>query len=252
MTPGDRSHELIEELIAADVLDGLDELDRRRLEREMQSHGSDCEECDRLIAEYAEVAARLAISLDPAPASTEAEERVMALVRDFEETGAEPFVEDRERPTAPRRTTRRRWIALVAVAAAFAVLGGLVGRALPRTAPKLDQRFLAFAARPGTRFIAFPPKDGETLAVAVNAGAPGGWIVGSGLPGLADGKVYELWYLPEANGTLTPAGTFVASKGRVVSPVSVGSSFVALAVSIEPQGGSTTPTLPPVFLTTKV
>ena len=86
----------------------------------------------------------------------------------------------------------------------------------------------------------------------MNPAAPGGWIVGSGLPGLADGKVYELWYLPEPNGNLLPAGTFEASGGRVTSPVTVGASFVALAVSIEPHGGSQTPTLPPVFITTKV
>ena len=251
MTTSDRSHDLIEELIAADVLHGLDELDRRRLERELESHGPDCEECDRLIAEYSEVAARLAVSLDPAAPSAEAEERVMALVRELDDTGGEPERVGREGPPAGGASRRRR-IAFVAVAAAFAVLGGLVGRALPRTGTRVDQRFLAFAAEPGTRIIAFPPKDGETLAVAVNPAAPGGWIVGSGLPGLADGKVYELWYLPEPNGNLLPAGTFEASGGRVVSPVSVGASFVALAVSIEPHGGSQTPTLPPDFITTKV
>jgi len=247
VTNGDRPHDLIEELIAADVLHGLDELDRRRLERELESHGPDCEECDRLIAEYSEVAARLAVSLEPVSPSPDAEERVMARVRELDRPAARPEREARRTPS-----TRRRWVAFVAVAAAFAVLGGLVGRAIPRATPRIDQRFLAFAAEPGTRFVAFPPKDGQTLAVAVNAGSPGGWIVGSGLPGLADGKVYELWYLPQTNGTLQPAGTFVASSGRVISPVSVGSSFVALAVSIEPHGGSKTPTLPPVFITTKV
>lgn len=245
MTPEGRSHDLIEELIAADVLHGLDELDRHRLERELESHGPDCEECDRLIAEYSEVAARLAVSLDPAPPSAEAEERVMALLEDG--ALAKP-----ERDAPPPPSARRRWIEFVAVAAAFAVLGGLVGRALPREGVRVDQRFIAFAAEPGTRFIPFPAKDGQTLAVAVNPGASGGWIVGSGLPRLADGKVYELWYLPDANGTLQPAGTFEASGGRVISHVSVGASFVALAVSIEPHGGSRTPTLPPVFITTKV
>ncbi len=251
MTTSDRPHDLIEELIAADVLHGLDELDRRRLERELESHGPDCDECDRLIAEYSEVAARLAVSLDPAPTSAEAEERLMAIVREVGDSVAEPRRPDRRVPAAAR-ASRRRWVALAAVAAAFAVLGGVVGRALPRTTSALDRGFLAFAAEPGTRFIPFPPKNGQSLAVAVNPGTAGGWIVGSGLPGLADGKVYELWYLPEANGTLQPAGTFEASGGRVISPVSVGASFVALAVSIEPHGGSRTPTLPPVFITTKV
>src|SRR5439155_6760645 len=191
MTTSDRSHDLIEELVAADVLHGLDELDRRRLERELESHGPDCEECDQLIAEYSEVAARLAVPLDPAAPSAEAEERVIALLREREDTSGEPERAGREGPPT-RGASRRRWVAFIAVAAAFAVLGGLVGRALPRTGTRVDQRFLAFAAEPGTRFIAFPPKDGETLAVAVNPAAPGGWIVGSGLPGLADGKVYEL------------------------------------------------------------
>jgi hypothetical protein len=45
------------------------------------------------------------------------------------------------------------------------------------------------------------------------------------------------------------AGTFVPQGGTVLAPVSVGSSFVAVAVSVEPAGGSEHPTAEPVYLT---
>jgi len=250
VTPTDLPHDGIEELIAADVLHGLDELDRQRLERELERHGPSCAECDRLIAEYSEVAARIALSIDPASMSSGAEDRVVELARaiDAGPGGAKP-------PDEPARDTRRgpgragRWASLVAVAAVFALIGGVIGHALSPSGRGIEQKFLSFAAQPGARLIPFPSKGNQRLAVAVHSGQPGGWVVGAGLPGLTNDQVYELWYLPNTNGTLQPAGTFVPTDGRVVSEVTVGPSFVALAVSVEPHGGSKTPTLPPVFIT---
>ncbi|HCO04202.1 MAG TPA: hypothetical protein DIT48_12735, partial [Actinobacteria bacterium] len=62
-SPTDRSHDAIEELIAADALDGLDEVGRRELLRMRSLHGADCAVCLRLEADYAEVASELAMSL---------------------------------------------------------------------------------------------------------------------------------------------------------------------------------------------
>jgi len=52
-------HEVLEELIVADVLDGLHEADRSRLWAELRRHGPDCAECRRLLEEYGEVAGAL-------------------------------------------------------------------------------------------------------------------------------------------------------------------------------------------------
>jgi len=76
-----RSHERLEELIAADAIGGLDDAERRAMLAEMAEHGPDCAECATLTAEYGEVAARLATALDPMPMSASAEERLLAAAR---------------------------------------------------------------------------------------------------------------------------------------------------------------------------
>ena len=47
MTTPDLDHERIEALIAADVLDGLDEPDRREMEALLSEHGPGCQTCRR-------------------------------------------------------------------------------------------------------------------------------------------------------------------------------------------------------------
>lgn len=238
MSRAELPHGTIEELLAADALDGLDELDRRRLERELERHGRDCAECRRLLSMYSEIAGSLALTVEPAPLSTGAEGRLMVQAR-----------RSVRAPARPRSRSPRRWVAgAVAVAAAIALIGGAVGYQLAPRGSAVPSAFLAFVAQPGTRVIPFPARDGQQLAVAVKPGQRQAWVVGSGLPGLAADRVYELWFQPEANAKMRPAGIFTAQDGRVVAPVTVESSFVALAVSVEPPGGSRQPTTTPIFI----
>jgi anti-sigma-K factor RskA len=228
MTP--RSHDEIEVLVAADALGGLEPEGRAELDRLQAEHGPDCAECRRLENEYREVAGLLATSLDPVAVSPAAEERLMAAVRETAQE-APPTVEPR-RPSSnvrelPGRT--RRWIAAAAVAAALAVLGGVVGYSL---APS--------KGAPGTQAISFPTENGQQLTVVFQPGQTKAWIVGTNLPQPTGGQVYELWYVLPDNPHPQAAGTFVPSNGSAVAPVTVGTSFAALAVSVEPAGGSTT------------
>src|SRR6266516_2684241 len=227
------SHEPIEELIVADVLDGLHVLDQGRPAQALRSHGPDCAECRRLLRDYSEVAGALALAVDPVALPSGAEDRLIA--------------EARRRPAAP--TARTRWAAAVAIAAALALISGAIGYALAPRGSTVPPEFLGFVAAPGTRVIQFPPAGGEHLAVAVRPGQSAAWIVGSGLPTPSGDRVYELWFQPEPSAKMQPAGIFTPTDGRVVAPVTVGSSFVVLAVSIEPVGGSRQPTTQPVFVT---
>ena len=226
------SHEVLEELIVADVLDGLHEADRSRLWAELRRHGPDCAECRRLLEEYGEVAGALASTIAPVALSEGAEERLLAEAR---------------RSAGGLRS--RRQATMVAVAAAIALIAGSLGYALAPRGPAVPSSFLAFVAQPGTRVIAFPATRGQRLAVAVRAGQRSAWVVGTGMPTPPNDRVYELWVQPTASSGVQPAGTFTPKDGRVVAPVTVGSSFVALAVSIEPPGGSRQPTTQPIFLT---
>jgi len=125
-----RSHDRLEELIAADVLDGLDEADRVELERGLAAHGA-CEECDRLLSQYSEAAAGLAMALDPLPLTRGAGERLLTAAR-----GEHPVATPRAPSIVVRRT--RRWLATAAVAACLAVISGVVGWSV---APRPRRRF---------------------------------------------------------------------------------------------------------------
>src|SRR5207244_6254808 len=115
----------------------------------------------------------------------------------------------------PARARSRRWVsAAVAVAAAVALVAGAVGYELAPRGPSVPSSFLAFLAQPGTKVIQFPARDGQQLAVAVQSGRPAAWVFGSGLPALPKNRVYELWFQPEPNGKMRPAGIFTAHDGR--------------------------------------
>jgi anti-sigma-K factor RskA len=238
MTP--RSHDEIEVLVAADALGGLEPEGRAELDRLQAEHGPDCAECRRLENEYREVAGLLATSLEPAAVSPGAEERLMAAVRETpQQTSGIVAHQDWPSSVIPGRTGKgnviglpartRRWIAAAAVAAVLAVLGGVVGYSL---APS--------NGAPGTRAIAFPATNGQQLTVVYQPGQTQAWIVGANLAQPTNGQVYELWYILPDNPHPQAAGTFVPSNGSAVAPVTVGTSFAALAVSVEPAGGSTT------------
>jgi hypothetical protein len=255
MSKAEWPHGTIEELLAADVLGGLDELDRRRLERELERHGRDCAECHRLLVQYSEVAGSLSLTVEPAPLSDAAEDRLMDLARRSGRIGAAGPVVVAEGPAeepqpSPTRARPRRWLpAAIGVAAALALIAGTVGYELAPRGPSVPSGFLAFLAQPGTKTIQFPSRSGQQLAVAVQPGRRAAWVFGSGLPEPPNGRVYELWFQPEANGKMRPAGIFTPQDGRVAVPVTVGTSFVALAVSVEPPGGSAQPTTTPIFVT---
>ena len=246
MSSTDRRHDLIEELVVADALGGLDEAGLRELERELAAHGPACEECRILIAEYGEVAGRLAFAIEPLPLAAGAEDRLIQMARETMPLPrvAERPVQTREwpSPALPGRTGRgtgraRRWIATAAVAAVLALLAGLAGYNLAPKAADL-------------RAVAFQAQGAQQLAVVYQPGSTQALVVGTNLTPLPAGKVYELWYQPSPDAPMHPAGLFEPKDGKVVARATVGESFVALAVSVEPDGGSPAPTTAPVFLAT--
>ena len=233
MSPtGDHDH--IEELIAAEALGGLDEPDRLALDRELAAHGPGCSECGRLFAEYGQTAADLALTLEPIPLSPGAEDRLME--RALGEPASKRGLLQGSEPAGwrARVTPVRRWVATAAVAAAVLVAVGFLGYGL---APNRAEPTAVLTMAKGTRSVTVAYTPGEADAL----------LVGTNLPRPPAGRVYELWYQPADGADMRPAGTFVPTDGSVVSKVRLGPSFVALAVSVEPQGGSLHPTSEPVY-----
>jgi hypothetical protein len=236
MSTASRSHDELEVLIAADALDGLDEDARQVMLRMMAQHGPDCAECIRLTIQYAEVAGHLALSVDPAPMSPDAEE---TLVR---AAGAE----GRLRPGRAGR-----WVVAAAAAAAVVavvVVAGIVGYSLAPGLRGEPSEFLAFASRPGSEVVAFPATGGQQLAVVFNRDTRRGWVFGTNLPDPEGDRVYELWFSSGTSEGVEPAGTFLPEDGLVLAPVTVGEDPDLLAVSVEPPGGSPQPTSDPIFV----
>lgn len=166
--------------------------------------------------------------------------------------------------TRGRRVRPRSWVfALAALAAAcvallvFSVWSGITmsdmrGQiAALRSERDQLQAALAIMSKSGTRTVEFGrAEDVPHGRVFVNR--DGGLVfVGAQLPELASNRTFELWLVPR-NGAPQPAGLFhpnAAGDSVSISPVRVDpAEMKAVAVSIEPRGGSATPTTTPILV----
>jgi anti-sigma-K factor RskA len=227
-----RDHTHIEELLAIRSLGGLEQPDEAELEREMASHGPDCEECRRLEIEFGEAAGRLAFALDPAPVSEHL----------ADETFERAFGGSAVRTKDERAPTRRRgWLRpLVGVAAAIVLFAGgiVVGAAVNGGNEQASEKtVLTFQSEtePGTLTAAFTP------------GQPGVYMVGTGLPVLPQGKAYELW-LFEGETPTSAMCAVPSADGSVFGFSNASLQDVGLmAVTVESNSCPSAPTTEPVF-----
>jgi hypothetical protein len=222
-----RDHALIDELLAARVLDGLDDSDTALLERELAAHG-DCEECRRLEIEHAEVAGMLALALDPRPVRENMAERILAEDR----TAAAPI----ERLGARRDARLGWWQAAFGVAAAVALVFAIL----------LATRDGGGSGVPGPAIVAFEGAAPGELAMSFTPGESGALVWATGLPDPGPGKVYELWMIeddePVRGACLAPEGGAVAAF-LDADP----SSADLLAVTVESEECPDAPTTDPVY-----
>ena len=76
-------------------------------------------------------------------------------------------------------------------------------------------------------------------------------FLASNMPALPPQKAYELWLIP-TNGAPIPAGVFKpdarGSATVIEPPLPAGVEAKAFAITVEPEQGSTTPTMPIVMM----
>ena len=239
-------HDRLEELYAADALSGLGDDGRKDLREILTWHDPRCAECARFRADYAEVAASLALSLEPVAPAAGAEERLLTATRRVAQgrtAPPPPLVTVPDDGGKPRDARRRRPLRVVAaaLAAAACLLGAAVlGYAVREPAASPDQIAEVFAAQPGTE-SATMQRGGQRVVVYYRPGQQAALLLGHELEDPPAGHVYELWYLPEGQKDMAPGGIFVPKEGTVLAPATVATPFTALAVSIEP-GYMTAPT----------
>jgi Anti-sigma-K factor rskA, C-terminal len=232
-------HDRLEELFAADAMGGLDDDGRHELRELLTWHDSQCPVCARFRQEYGEVAAGMALSLDPVPLSAGAEERLLTATRTTTQgrpPRRPPPGEVVELDEAREERERRRSPAKVAVAlltaAACLVGAGVIGYLLRSSSTSPEAVVAAYTSQGPTEQTTM--QDGSRkVTLYYHPGQPQALVVGSGMDDPPAGHVYELWYLPAGQTDMAPGGIFVPSDGDVVAPATVETPFTTVAVSIE-------------------
>ena len=221
-------------LSGAYAVDALDEQEREAFER----HLAGCESCKAEVDGLREAAASLAhtVTLTP-PAHLRGQVLDnIAAVRPLP-----PVL-----PISPRRPTRRGWLQGALLAAAVVAL--LLVWVHPQTssnAPNVSAADQIVRAQDAVS-VSQHLSDGATVvwyrSKKLNAAA----VSVADLPTPAAGKTYELW-LQSSNGTMRPAG-LLQGGSTVLALNGPARSAIGAGLTLEPDGGSKTPTLPAVTL----
>ncbi|MBP1135576.1 anti-sigma-K factor RskA [Arthrobacter sp. PvP023] len=147
-----------------------------------------------------------------------------------------------------RREERRRapglrnWLVGVAAAAVIALGGVGVGAYVANQNDPLNQVLQAQDVREATVDVS----GGGTATVAISTSKDAVVVKMNGVPAPPAGKVYQMWLIPKDGSAPVSQGLMDAealSKPAVVKGIH---SAAALGITVEPVGGSASPTLPTV------
>jgi anti-sigma-K factor RskA len=246
-------HEQFADDLALYALGALEAEDRARLE----THLHECASCRRELELLRGDAALLAISAAGSKPPARSRQRLMDAIAQ----------EPRARVTA--RT--RPWWALVPsfAAAAMALLAAYFWMQNSRLAGELadlrehsqQQRFELQRAREIVATLTATDAMTVTLVAAKTPAQPQGKVMyvkdrggliflASNLPQVPSRKAYELWLIP-MKGAPMPAGMFKPdARGSAMvlnPPLTAGVEAKAFAITVEPEAGSSTPTMPIVM-----
>jgi hypothetical protein len=165
--------------------------------------------------------------------------------------GAPPRADRPGGSTRPggRRPARRRWsaaVAALALLAAIAVPSTVAWRQGQRAAEAEARadRITALLAEPGAQVVSAPVTSGGTAVAVVTAEAALVTATGVDAPG-AD-QVYQLWVMRD--GSPVPDATTGVTDGTLQIRTDAYRAGDALALTVEPEGGSEQPTSEPVVV----
>ncbi|MGZ0147822.1 anti-sigma factor [Kribbella sp. WER1] len=217
------------------VLDALPDDERARFE----AHLADCAFCRTEVAELRAAAVKLATQVAaPPPPALKAD--VMAAIEHVRQLP--PLVEERE-AVVRRRFGRRSVLALAAAAAVIAVSGGIaIDQYRGRTAAEQASRQIAAVlAEPDAHTVHGPVRGGGQATVVTSDRADKSVVVLRDLPKLPTGRTWQLWMMdPQQNAH--SIGLATGDLTRVITGSTTG--MATFGLTVEPDGGSRTPTLP--------
>jgi anti-sigma-K factor RskA len=237
------AHE-IHALSGAYAVDALDDAERTRFEEHLAS----CAECRAEVAGLQEATALLGSLEDAAPPAS-LRDSVLAGIRTVRPLPPEtPAPEPSVTRLAPRR--RRPWAMLAAAAAVLVVVGGgavvwdQVNGPDQSQLPSAVDRVLQAADAKRVN-VTLPGGVRASLVRSVTEGKA--VLVTHNMPAAPKDHVYELW-LQTPGGAMVPAGVMKEAGSRTVLLQGDATSATAAGITVEPEGGSESPTTEPIVL----
>lgn len=238
-------------LVGAYAVDAVDDVERARFERHLQT----CASCAQELPELREALARVgsAEAVEP-PAGMR--DSVMARIGDTRQVLPTPSLSNGSSAgsAAGIRSSRRRGLNILAAAAVvLGVVAGGAGIYSYQQNQDVDvvtaqaQEVNAVVTAPDARLKSLTFQDGAQAAVITSAQKGQAVLLARDVPALANGQVYQSWAL-DAAGNATSAGTWSpGSDGSAAVPLQgYERSTAAIAVTVEPAGGSAQPTTKPI------
>ncbi len=231
-------HERWVDTAGAYVLEAMPEDEREAFERHLDA----CAACRAEVADLLPAARALPMASPQMTPPPELKARIMAEVEREAALLAQAGAPDRE-AAAPKRS-RRRWLMgwrLAPVAAALLVAGVLAGTALDRdSSGEPVERTLAVTVDPERA-----PDGSAELRVSDGEAV----LVGRGMPAPPEGRVYQVWVMPEGSNTPEPTDVLFSPRadGSVMAAIPNVNKAKMVLVTDEPMGGSDEPTRTPVM-----
>ena len=148
----------------------------------------------------------------------------------------------RKRREERRQHSRRNWLIGVAAAAVIALGGVGVSAYVANQNDPANQVLQASDVRQATVDVS----GGGTATVTISPSRDAAVVKMNGVPAPPAGKVYQMWLIPKDGSAPVSQGLMDAealSKPAVVKGIA---SAAALGITVEPAGGSASPTLPTV------
>jgi anti-sigma-K factor RskA len=240
------THDEASELIAALALDAVVGDERTTLE----AHVAECPRCQSEFDAMLEVAAALGNSVEPLPEHLWSS--ISTRIYDHEDETPALTLFDGEGTTSkrspsssgPARLRRSLALPLAVAAVVVAVLAFQLASDNGRVSNLKDalraSEVTAALSAPGHKLVTLKGASDQKLAEFVMLPDGQGFLVSSKMPTLTTSETYQLWGV--VGGKTISIGVMGNSPGHVTFTVAGPAKPTELAVTVEPEGGTQTPT----------
>lgn len=233
------------------VLNAMTEPERAAFETQLAAS----EELRNETTELADTAVLLGMAVDLAMPSPALKQNILARLDQLPQL-------DREEPPAPvvisgetNAKARARWynrptlVFAAAAAAVVLIVSGVVGTNIAVQGAHMSEQadgLAAITTASDVQRSEAPVATGGTITLVWSLQLKKSAVIGKGLKALPADKTYELWYM-DPSGKPTPAGLFESDGKNMLQMLSGHmSKGDTVGITVEPSGGSKTPTTKPL------